>query len=83
MKKKPIHIKKENRGKFTEYCGGKVTQECITKGKNSLSPAVRKRAIFAQNSRKWKHEYGGDLGVLFLGEGLELLTLLGVCTKQK
>jgi len=24
-----IHIKKQNRGKFTEYCGGKVTQECI------------------------------------------------------
>ena len=20
-----IHIKKQNRGKFTEYCGGKVT----------------------------------------------------------
>jgi len=24
-----IHIKKENRGKFTSYCGGKVTDECI------------------------------------------------------
>lgn len=24
-----IHIKKENRGKFTDYCGGKVTNECI------------------------------------------------------
>jgi len=24
-----IHIKKENRGKFTDYCGGKVTSECI------------------------------------------------------
>ena len=24
-----IHIKKKNRGKFTEYCGGKVTDECI------------------------------------------------------
>jgi hypothetical protein len=24
-----IHIKKKNRGKFTEYCGGKVTNKCI------------------------------------------------------
>jgi hypothetical protein len=24
-----IKIKKENVGKFTEYCGGKVTDECI------------------------------------------------------
>ena len=24
-----IHIKKKNRGKFTEYCGGKVTSKCI------------------------------------------------------
>jgi hypothetical protein len=24
-----IHIKKKNRGKFTDYCGGKVTSECI------------------------------------------------------
>ena len=49
-----IYIKKKNRGKFTEYCGGKVTDECIQRGKNSSNPAIRKRAIFAQNSRKWK-----------------------------
>jgi hypothetical protein len=24
-----IHIKEENKGKFTSYCGGKVTNECI------------------------------------------------------
>jgi hypothetical protein len=24
-----ILIKKKNRGKFTEYCGGEVTNECI------------------------------------------------------
>lgn len=48
-----IHIKKANRGKFTEYCGGKVTSECIAKGKRSSNPAVRKRATFAQNSRRW------------------------------
>ena len=50
-----IKIKKENRGKFTEYCGGNVTQECIQRGKNSPDPKIRKRATFADNSRKWKH----------------------------
>ena len=56
-----IHIKKANRGKFTKYCGGKVTSECIAKGKRSSDPAVRKRATFAANARKWKHAFGGDL----------------------
>lgn len=48
-----IYIKKKNRGKFTEYCGGNVTSECIRKGKNSLNPTIRKRATFADNARKW------------------------------
>lgn len=48
-----IYIKKANRGKFTEYCGGKVTNECIARGKNSPDPKIRKRATFAANSRKW------------------------------
>lgn len=48
-----IHIKKANRGKFTDYCGGKVTSECISKGKNSPNPTIRKRATFAANARKW------------------------------
>lgn len=72
-----IHIKKENRGKFTEYCGGKVTEACINKGKNSSSPAVRKRAVFAQNARNWNafggwlNTHGGDFtnGVTFIDEG--------------
>lgn len=50
-----IHIKKANKGKFTDYCGGKVTSECIEQGKHSTSAAVRKRATFAANARKWKH----------------------------
>lgn len=58
-----IHIKKENKGKFTDYCGGKVTSECIARGKNSPDPAIRKRATFAANSRSWvkkrKNENGG------------------------
>ena len=60
-----IHIKKKNRGKFTSYCGGKVTSECIARGKRSSSPTIRKRATFAQNVRKFKHAYGGFL------EGME------------
>ncbi len=60
-----IHIKKANRGKFTDYCDGKVTSECIAKGKRSSSPAVRKRAVFASNARRWKHNFGGYL----YGEG--------------
>lgn len=48
-----IHIKKKNRGKFTEYCGGKVTEECIRRGKNSPNPTIRKRATFADNVRRW------------------------------
>lgn len=58
-----IHIKKKNRGKFTEYCGGKVTDECIQKAKKSNNPKLRKRATFAQNSRSWskKHEEGAKI----------------------
>lgn len=51
--KPQIHIKKENRGKFTDYCNGKVTNECIQKGKNSPDLKIRKRATFAANARKW------------------------------
>lgn len=50
-----IHIKKENRGKFTDYCGGKVTSACIQKAKRSGNKTLIKRATFAQNARKWKH----------------------------
>ena len=56
-----IHIKPENKGKFTDYCGGKVTQECIQRGKHSSNPTTRKRATFAANARTWKHENGGIL----------------------
>lgn len=72
-----IHIKKKNRGKFTEYCGGKVTEACIRKGKNSSNPTTRKRATFAQNARNWNafggwlNTQGGDFtnGVTFIDEG--------------
>ena len=48
-----IKIKPENKGKFTDYCGGKVTSACIAKGKKSPNPKIRKRATFAANARKW------------------------------
>lgn len=72
-----IHIKKANRGKFTDYCGGEVTNECIQRGKHSSNPAVRKRATFAQNARRWKHKLGGvikaDNGTKFtINDGLAL-----------
>lgn len=56
-----IKIKKENRGKFTEYCNGKVTSECIQRGKNSPDPKIRKRATFAANVRRFKHRFGGQI----------------------
>lgn len=59
--KSGIKIKKSRRGLFTEYCGGKVTDECIQKAKKSKNPTLRKRATFAQNSRRWKHEEGAKI----------------------
>ena len=56
-----IKIKKQNRGKFTEYCGGNVTAECIQRGKNSPDPKIRKRATFAANVRRFKHRFGGQI----------------------
>lgn len=54
-----IHINPANRGKFnaTKRRTGKTTEE-LTHSKN---PLTRKRAIFAQNARKWKHADGGYL----------------------
>jgi len=56
-----IHIKPENKGKFTatKKATGKSTEE-LTHSKN---PVTKKRAIFAQNAAKWKHKEGGILGL--------------------
>ena len=56
----PIHIKKENEGTFTDYCGGNVTQACINRGKNSPNALTRKRATFADNVERW-YDLGGPL----------------------
>lgn len=54
---KKIEVKKENRGKFTEFCTRKgyegVTDECISEGLASKNAVVRKRANFAKNAREW------------------------------
>jgi len=51
-----IHIKPENKGKFTatKKATGKSTEE-LTHSKN---PVTKKRAIFAQNAAKFKHADG-------------------------
>ena len=71
-----IHIKPENRGKFTETKRrtGKTTEELT----HSSNPLTRKRAIFAQNAKKWHHAFGGELntngadftnGMIVIGNG--------------
>ena len=57
-----IHIKESQKGSFTKYCNGNVTEECIRRGKNSPDPRIRKKATFAANSRTWhKKENGGTV----------------------
>lgn len=71
-----IHINPENKGKFTETKRrtGKTTEE-LTHSKN---PLTRKRAIFAQNAKKWHHAFGGELntqggdftnGIIYIDNG--------------
>ena len=56
-----IYIKPKNRGKFRQYCGGKVTDECIRRAKSSGNPTLVKRATFADNARHFKHRLGGNI----------------------
>ena len=57
-----IRIKEENKGKFTatKERTGKTTEE-LTHSKN---PLTRKRAVFAQNAKKFKHQDGGILKLI-------------------
>ena len=54
-----IHIKPENRGKFTAL--KKRTGHSASWFKAHGTPAQKKMAVFALNARKWKHEDGGYL----------------------
>jgi hypothetical protein len=57
-RRKKIRIKPSKRGTFTAWCKrqgyGGVTSACIAAGKRSKSAAIRKKATFAGNARKWK-----------------------------
>lgn len=54
-----IHIKPENRGKFTAL--KERTGHSATWFKEHGTPAQKKMATFALNARKWKHGEGGNL----------------------
>lgn len=73
--KSGIHIDPKNKGKFTETKKrtGKTTEE-LTHSKN---PLTRKRAIFAQNAKKWKHQEGGSLRGNILGWDVPLWAEIG------
>lgn len=60
-----IHIKEKNRGKFTEAAkrAGKSVQAYaaqILANKENYSPTLVKRANFARNASKFKHQEGGN-----------------------
>lgn len=64
--KKGIHIKKENRGKFTASAkaAGQSVQEHARSVLNNpnATPLQKKRANFARNAAKW-HSLGGIIGL--------------------
>ena len=69
-----IHIDPKNKGKFTDTKKrtGKSTEE-LTHSKN---PLTRKRAIFAQNAKRWHHEDGGALEKYKNGGTLDISNIL-------
>jgi hypothetical protein len=56
-RRKPIRIKKGNRGKLRKSArvkkGKKIPVSKLRKMKRSKNPKTRKRATFALNARKW------------------------------
>lgn len=71
-----IHIKPENRGKFTRL--KERTGKSSTWYKEHGTPEQKKMATFALNARKWKHAFGGNLitngaewdnGITIIGNG--------------
>lgn len=66
----PIHIKKQNRGKFSESAkrAGKSVQEYAHKVMNdpNATPLQKKRANFAIQAKKWhrKHQLGGKINYI-------------------
>lgn len=85
-KKGGIYIKPENKGKFTEWAQshGMSVQEAashVMANKEKYSSTTVKRANFAKNASKWKHEKGGEYmegnEYEISGEELERLRSLG------
>lgn len=66
-----IHIKKENRGKFTASAkrAGMGVQEFarhVLANKDKYSSTLIKRANFARNAKKFKHKNGGSVTLKWL-----------------
>mgnify|MGYP001444570857 CR=1 FL=1 len=66
MAKSKIHIKPQNRGKFTAAAkrAGMSVQEFarhVLANPDKYSPLMRRRANFARNAAKWKYDGGGPL----------------------
>jgi hypothetical protein len=68
-----IHIKEENKGKFTESArrAGKSVQEHATDVLNdpNATRLQKRRAQFAKNAKKFHHEDGG---IIHAGTGTSL-----------
>ena len=69
-----IHIDPSKKGTFTaaatkhgESVQGFASQ--VLANKENYSPAMVKKANFAKNASKWKHAYGGPMGMYFDGTG--------------
>lgn len=67
-----IEIKPSHAGRLHENLGvskgTKLTEEQIMAAKRSPDPAVRKRATFALNARKWKHSKTAEESDLHIAE---------------
>lgn len=77
-----IHIKPENKGKFTAWAsrhGMSVSKAASTvmANKDKYSSGVVKMANFARNARKWKHEMGGSLEVGLKKPDITKLYMMG------
>jgi hypothetical protein len=69
-----IHIDPSKKGTFTAAATkhGKSVQgfaSQVLANKENYSPAMVKKANFAKNASKWKHAYGGPMGMYFNGPG--------------
>lgn len=54
-----IHIKPSHKGLLHKdlgvAAGHKIPAKKLAKAEHSSDPAVRKRAVFAENAKHWKH----------------------------